>query len=187
MDTNDILYTMGRPDNYKKYSESSEEEFCEIWFEKLSEFFYIDRQVTGEHLSKKKLRIDAVISPKNKDEWRNKEIAFGVEFKSPTKNDRLHNQIDFMKQCVDYSYTSFGKYGFIPILSCPRFELDSTYSDVKSLTALRHFLNAFQVGELDETHRGLSIIFADDHFIWEAGKVSLGKRWMFEKDFGCRK
>jgi hypothetical protein len=178
---------MGRPTNYRKYSETSEKNFTEAWLKELSEFFFIQEQVTGIHLSGKKMIIDAIISPKNKDEWKNKNIAFGVEFKSPTKNDRLHNQMDFMKQCVDYSYTNFTNYGFIPILSCPRFEIDSTYSDIKSLIALRHFLNTFQVGELDNTYRGLSIIFADIHFIWEDGKVSLGKSWGFKKNFGCRK
>lgn len=177
---------MGRPENYLKYPNSFENEFSENWLEKLSVFFLIEKQVSGIHLTGKRMRIDAIITPKDKNNWKNKDIAFGIEFKSPTKIDRLHNQTNFMRQCVDYSYTDFKNFGFIPILSCPRFELDKTYSDAKSLTALRHFLNSFQVGELDNTHRGLSIIFAEHHFIWENGSVHEGRYWSLKKNFGSK-
>lgn len=178
---------MGRPKKYQKYNEQEEHEFKQQWLDKLKPYFTIKEEVSGTHLSGQKLRIDAVIIPKDLSDWKNKEIAFGIEFKSPTKIDRLGNQLNFMKQCVDYSYTKFDSLGFIPILSCPQFEIDEVYSNDKSLTTLRHFLNRFQVGELYETHRGLSIIYAEHHFIWFDGKVHEGKRWMLNKEFGNKK
>ena len=178
---------MARPKSYCGYPEQTEIEFSKPWFERLEPYFHIYKQVSGIHLSGKKMRIDAVISPKCTNDWKNKNIAFGLEFKSPTKIDRLHNQTDFIKQCIDYSYTNFENFGYIPILSCPFFEFDSTYSNDKSLTAIRHLLNSFNVGELDITYRGLSIVFAQSHFIWNNGSVILGKSWTFEKKFGCRK
>ena len=89
---------MGRPENYLKYPNSFENEFSENWLEKLSVFFLIEKQVSGIHLTGKRMRIDAIITPKDKNNWKNKDIAFGIEFKSPTKIDRLHNQTNFMRQ-----------------------------------------------------------------------------------------
>lgn len=177
---------MGRPKNYSKYEDADEIIFRNNWFAKLEPYFEIYKEVTGVHLTGAKLQIDAVIRPKDISEWKNTKIAFGVEFKSPTKIDRLRNQFGFMKQCVDYSYTEFDSFGFIPVLSCPRFEVDETYSNEKALTSIRHFLNSFNVGELDDTYRGLSIIFAEHHYIWADGIVNEGKRWSFEKKFGSR-
>lgn len=176
---------MGRPENHLKYKTQTEQEFKSSWLKKLDQHFYIEEEVTGIHLTGKKLRIDAIIKPKDTTDWKNKDIAFGVEFKSPTNIDRLNNQFSFMRQCVDYSYTEFKNYGFIPILSCPSFEIDETYSDEKSLKALRHFLNSFNVGELCDTYRGTSIRFAEHHYIWVNGKVQhAGKTWGLKKKFG---
>ncbi|MDO6739389.1 hypothetical protein [Wenyingzhuangia sp. 2_MG-2023] len=174
---------MGRPKKYSKYEEQNESEFKKHWLKKLEQHFTIEEEVSGIHITGKKLRIDAIIKPKDTSDWKNKNIVFGLEFKSPTKIDRLNNQLNYMRQCVDYSYTKFGDYGFIPILSCPQFELDETYSTSKALKTLKHFLNTFNVGELGETYRGYSILFADS-YIWSSGKVELGKRWLLKKKIG---
>jgi len=177
---------MGRPEKYNNFAEISEEKFALCLEDKLSPFFHIKKQVLGTHLTGKKMRIDLIITPKDTTDWKNKNIAFGIEIKSPTKLDRLNGQLGFMKQCVDYSYTNFKDYGFIPILAYPDFAIDNTYATEKSLTALRHFLNQFQVGELKETYRGLSIIFAEHHFIWYNGIVGEGKKWTLKRKFGSK-
>lgn len=179
---------MGRPEKYSNLCNSknlSEDDFFNSWQERLEKYFYIKKEVPGIHLSGKTMKIDAVITPKDTTDWKNKEIAFGVEFKSPAKLDRLHSQFNFMKQCVDYSYTNFKDYGYIPILGCPAFEVDETYSDVKALSGYRRFLNSFAIGELCQTHKGLTIIFAEQ-YIWHEGIVDSGKRWSFEKNFGSK-
>ena len=171
---------------YAEFPDQHESDFSNKVLNILSDHFDIEEEVWGTHLAGRKLRIDAVIKPKDISEWKNKDIAFGLEFKSPSKLVSFGNQLNFMKQCVDYSYTKFEGFGFIPILSCPRFSLDETYSNEKALTTLRHFLNRFRIGELDKTYRGVSIIFAEHHYIWADGKVNEGKKWELKPNFGSK-
>ena len=161
----------------------SENEFSHFWENKLKEFFYIKKQVKGKHLSGKKMKIDAVITPKDTTDWKNKEIAFGINFKLPKKLEDLHSLISLMGEYVDYSNTKFEGYGFIPILACTAFEVDYTYSDRRTLTAFRHFMNVFNIGEICQIYRGLTIAFAEN-YIWNDGVAEGGKRWLFKKKFG---
>lgn len=177
---------MGLSNYHKTFKESNEPEFKQIILSSLSNYFEIKEEVQGRHMTGALVRIDAVIKPKNIGDWKNKDIAFGVEFKSPAKLKSLGGQLHFMKQCVDYSYSNFESFGFIPIVACHRFSIDETYSNEISLRAFRHFMNQFHVGELDNTYRDLSIIFADSHYIWQDGKVHEGKRWRFKKSIGSK-
>jgi len=177
---------MGLPKYYSQFDIESEIVFKNKILSDLRKDFIIVEECRGTHLSGKQLRIDAIIKPKDISDWKNKEIAFGLEFKSPSNLKSFGGQLGFIKQCIDYSYTDFENFGFIPILSCPRIELDETYSGERSLTTIRHLLNQFLVGEMDYTHRGLSIIFAEHHFIWQDSVVNEGKRWALKKHFGSK-
>jgi hypothetical protein len=175
---------------YSVYQNINEKEFVNNALLRIEKYFIVaEREFTGKHLAGNKLKIDLIISPKDKTKWKNKDVHFGVEFKSPYKLNSVNTQTKFMRQCVDYSYTEFGDYGFIPILSYPRFEIDEHYCDEKSIKLLRHFLNAFNVGEMwiDKNYHGLVIMFANSDKIWsEKNGVSRGNLQNFSKKFGSK-
>lgn len=178
---------MGYANTHKGFGNLSEAEYKAKIIADLSKDFIVQEEWWGTHLSGQRVRIDAVFCPKNTDLWMNKKIVFGLEFKSPAKLEQLGKQLHFTKQAIDYSNTKFDKVGFIPVLVCPRIDFDTTYSDKKAPSFMRKLLNQFNVGELDYTHRGLSIIFADSEFIYTSSEgVKRGQHNRLLTNFGSK-
>lgn len=180
-------------ERFGKFANMTEEEFRYFVEQDIAQFFHIEREVWGTHLTGIKLRIDAIIRPKDTADWANKNIAFGVEFKSPSMLKTLGSQLAFSKQCIDYSHTNFQGYGFIPILMFPKLTTDS-YITERCAQGYRHIFNQFLVGEMDYYEhyateykkKVLCIKMADAHCIWADGKVYEGNRNKLIQKFGSK-
>jgi len=98
----------------------NEELFTKIILGILEPFFKIETEVWGTHFSGKKVKIDAILRPKNNSDWRNKDLVIGLEIKNPllweTNNRR---DTDVLAQCVDYSMSSFKDVNDMIVLVCP--------------------------------------------------------------------
>jgi hypothetical protein len=179
--------------SYGAFANLTEEEFRYFVEQDIEKYFHIDREVWGTHLSGAKLRIDAVIRPKDTSEWANKDISFGVEFKSPSMLKTLGSQLAFSKQCIDYTFTKFQNYGFLPILMFPKLTVDAFITE-RCAQGYRHIFNQYLVGEMDYyehycteyKNKVLCIKMADTHCIWANGIVYEGKRNKLIPKFGSK-
>lgn len=91
----------------------------------LKTHFTIHPEVWGTHPTGKRLRIDAIAVPHDRDQWARPDVALGIEFKAPTdrpseKRDRKGNA-KIISQCIDYSLVEWDGFGVQPIFFCPGF------------------------------------------------------------------
>lgn len=94
----------------------SEEEFTELVTRQLAQHFEVTREVWGTHPIAGRLRIDAILAPKDGAGWPDgTSTALGVEFKDPTgdKTGRL------IAQCSDYAVTRWDCFGMAHVFACP--------------------------------------------------------------------
>lgn len=151
----------------------------------LSKDFKIRTEWEGKCFGKN-VRIDALIKPIENEMWANKEIVFGVELKKEFKATGLNEVTDHIKQAIDYSYAEWKGVGRIPILICPGISYTG-YANENGESVIKHLLSRFAIGELKQTHRGLAIVMADSHFIWDqTSGICEGKRWTFKTSIGCK-
>ena len=167
----------------------SEKKFQESVFSILQNHFKIEKQVSGKHFSGKKFLIDAVIQPLDLTEWKNKEIAFGVEFKSPDKLKSTNDTTGWFAQCIDYANTNWDSYGYINIFSCPRLFDDLTFANVQdSRLLINRLFSNLGIGELyKHKNYGFCFYLQNSHLIWsEKRGVIGGKNWSLKRKFGSR-
>lgn len=89
---------------------------------RLAPYFNIHREVTGIHPSGKRLRIDAIVTPRNPEAWARPDVSLGIEFKATTAIGRGDSS-RVIRQCLDYTLTDFKGFGIgLPIFYCPGFE-----------------------------------------------------------------
>jgi len=146
----------------------------------LSKHFFIEKEVFGTHFSGCRLRIDAVVKPKETSMWKNKNVAFGIEFKAKEKLDGLKASTHWVKQCIDYANTQWDSYGYIYVFSCPNiFEKDDEIY-------LNRILSDLGVGVLrDNNYHGWTFYLQDRHRIWsEKDGICEGKKWSLIRKFG---
>lgn len=167
----------------------SEDSLRDEYLEILDKDFLCEKEVLGTHFSGKRMRIDAVIKPREPELWKNQDVAFGIEFKDDFMLDRTFDTVNFTKwlaQCMDYSHTEFDGYGYIFIFVCP--ELVSRVALGREHHFLVNLMSQLGIGELKEHKRhGLSLMLSQDHRMWSEKKgVESGKRWKLERKFGRR-
>jgi len=145
----------------------------------LQKFFYVKKSVTGRNLyDHKRVRIDAVIVPRNPEKWANPDIIFGVEFKKPESIICNKDRIKLARQCIDYHYSEFevkpNLFKRFPILFYPYLSTEDHYlRNEVNVSFLLRLVNVFNIGELREINGIYSIVFAQDHVIWIDGEVTL--------------
>lgn len=161
--------------------------------------FHIEEQVWGTHWSGSRLRIDAILIPKDDSAWKTKRPRLGVEF----KNSRLLNSDfglkEFSKwigQCRDYSRTKFDDHGFVYVFACdllPRLASgfsrlpDSHATECVAWRLYARDLWREGIGSLSRDLAGFSFVANGDHEIWsEAKGVRVGARMSMERKFGSR-
>ena len=181
-------------------------------FAALSPHFRIYPEVWGTHPTGKRLRIDAIAVPRDRELWARPDIALGIEFKAPT--DRFEDRRDrkdnakIISQCIDYSLVEWDGYGKQPIFFCPGFV------EIRELQNRDHFLGADNypegfhhgigymmaalmgqnnVGELLQVeHLGWAFLINGHHRIWTErvgplpGGVGEGKRNRLIRSVGSR-
>lgn len=162
----------------------------------LMPYFRVTRQVSGTHPTGRRLRLDALVAPRDPEEWKNPEIVLGIEFKSAFLGRSSGERTKVTAQLIDYSMTSWDGIGQIPIFSCPGFRFQNYKLSPNHHPeyirghqyAFSRLMKDFNVGELLEHKRyGWSFVLANTHDIWtELTGVSEGRNWMLKAKAGNR-
>jgi hypothetical protein len=180
--------------------------------EALQPHFTIDTEVWGTHPTGKRLRIDAIAVPHDRELWARPDIALGIEFKAPTarpedRRERKDNA-KIISQCIDYSLVEWDGYGKQPIFFCPGFVEIRDLEDRDHFFCTKNYSEGFShgigymmaglmgqnnVGELLQTpHLGWAFLMNCHHRIWseriglKAGGVGEGKRNRLIRSVGSR-
>lgn len=165
----------------------SEEKHCVKVHSEIKNEFHIYREVWGTHFSGKRLRIDSVLVPKDKTDWKNKNISLGVEFKDHKRIEGdMTNFTKFIAQSVDYANTKWDNFGYIPVFIQSDF---SVYGDSKEFNfVFPRILSALGVGQLvKHNFYGWTFYFQGQDIVWcERYGVRRGKTWKLERKFGSR-
>lgn len=141
---------------------NTEQKFKHQIIQRLEHDFEIRKEWTGKCFDKN-VRIDALLKPRKPELWANKDLIIGIEFKRDIFKSAINEQLNGIKQCIDYSYTKWKGIGHIPVFFCPGFKISKN----DGYDTMSKLLGRFNVGELRETHRGLALIMAENHFIWD--------------------
>ena len=157
----------------------TEDQFSRVVLRRLSNHFDCYTEVWGTHFTGQRKRIDAVIVPKEKTEWLNKDIKFGIEFKSPESEFDATKVSSLIRQAYDYIYTDWDEFGYMPVLICP-FKVQKVYGGSDGeMNFLRRVIGKFGIGEIQNRNNVLTIVFQASHVIWDEYGVRLGSRWKF--------
>lgn len=152
----------------------------------LSPSFYIEKEVKGTHFSGERLRIDAVLKPKESFLWKNPNISLGIEFKSVENLKSTKNITHWVTQCIDYANTNWDKHGYIYIFSCPSIfdKLSYTVQDKEWLW--NRILSNLGIGRLVQHHiYGWTFYLQDSHRIWsQKDGIIAGKTWSLNRKLG---
>lgn len=166
-------------------------------FERLSPHFHIFEEVTGTHWTDRRLRIDAIIKPKDDSEWKTKSPSIGLEFKNFRAFSPSINMKDYTKwwsQCHDYAETNFDGHGYIYVFSYNGFSHYRARSRSDSSAAIaERFWGRLGVGELQPGFDGyprkpsMVLRINGTNKIWsEVAGVKDGRRMSMERKFGSR-
>lgn len=170
---------------------NSEDNLKARWLPHIEQHFEVEQEVSGIHCSGARLRIDAIIKPRDTTHWKNPSAAFGVEFKSEAKMRAKALSSEgsrWLAQCADYAHCDFDGYGRVYVLLCGGFSPGSIVSGASPTQDLPRLAYHLGVGELKWDRRsGLSIVFAGEQRIWtEAEGAEVAKRHGLERRFGSR-
>jgi hypothetical protein len=156
---------------------------------KLSDHFIVHEEVWGNHWSGKRVRIDAILTPKDDSEWKTKSPRLGVEFKNFRSFDPSFNVKDYTKwwaQCHDYAETSFDGYGYVPVFSYNGFSHYRQRMGGGTATAFAvRFWGRLGVGEIVPSD--LMFVMNGTNKIWSMSRgVIDGRRISMDRKFGSR-
>lgn len=165
----------------------SEEKHCIKVHNEIKDSFNINREVWGTHFSGKRLRIDSILTPKDTTEWKNKNIALGVEFKDHKRiQGDMTNYTKLISQAVDYANTKWDGFGYIPVFIQTDF---SVYGDSKEFEfVFPRVLSALGVGQfIKHDFYGWTFYFQGQDIIWcERDGIRRGKYWNLKRTFGSK-
>jgi len=157
----------------------------------LSDCFEVHRQVSGIYPGGKRMRIDSVLVPKDKEIWRNKDVALGVEFKSSylTESKDLSGALG---QLIDYSLVEWEGFGQLPIFVCPGLRPRKSQYRKEFAEGYRYgfsrVMKEFNIGELlPHSYYGWSFVMAGSHDMWtQLNGTCEGKLWGLKRKYGNR-
>jgi len=155
--------------------------FRQLILNELSKHFTIEEEVSGTHFSGRKMKIDAILRPRDNSEWRNKELVFGLEIKNPlTWETNNRRDTDILAQCLDYSFTKFKGVKDIVIVMCP------LLPGLKKHDKLIRFISRYNVGHLDLVENKICMGLGGQEF-WNDQKTTTWlKKSLFKKKYGNR-
>lgn len=153
--------------------------------------FHVYHEVHGKHFSGKKLKLDAILRPKDSHLWKNPDVALGIEFKDTIRFSNNYDTKDFTKwlaQCLDYSNTSWNGFGYIYIFACPSLVDGVAEQVIGNPMFITNFMGQLGIGELKEmAYYGLSFVLHGHHRIWSSmSGVEYGKHYTLTRRFGSR-
>lgn len=170
----------------------------------LDSHFHVETEIRGSHPLGKRLRIDAILRPRDVSSWSRSDIALGVEFKTRTDQRRIRkDSAKIICQCIDYSLTKWDGYGIVPIFFCPGFAESQSLRERELLFGPGNYKEGFKhgigyimqavlgqsnVGELVHSqHLGWAFLMNGQHRIWsQKYGIGTGKRDLLLKRVGSR-
>jgi hypothetical protein len=160
----------------------TEESFKGIMLDLLSPKFHIREEVWGKHFSGRKMKIDAILTPKENDDWRNKSLSFGIEFKNPIGEESNHRRdTDCLAQCLDYTFTKFDEFEDTFILLCP------LLPGLENESKLLRFISTYNLGYVDFYEDKILFKYGLQMLWEENGKTpSLLRKSMLSSKYGNR-
>jgi hypothetical protein len=117
----------------------------------LDEFFMIEREVHGAHCSGRRLRLDAVLRPREVWGVHDPHPALGVEFKNVRPSMGLAGFTRWAAQAMDYAHTSWDGYDAMMIFTCPPVTGGLAGLAAAEGWLMAHLLGQVGVGELGKT------------------------------------
>ena len=164
---------------------------------RLAPHFDVHEEVWGTHWSGKRIRIDAIVTPKDDSGWKTKRPSLGIEFKNFHGFRASFDMKDYTKwwaQCHDYAETKFDGHGYVYVFSYNGFSHYRRRAGRESSAAFAvRFWGRLGVGELQPTEDGyprqksLMFVLNGTNKVWsEARGVLDGGRISMERKFGSR-
>lgn len=181
----------------------SEQAFVDATLEELAPHFHIEQQVWLEHWTGRRLRVDAILRPRESEAWKDEHPVFAVEFKMPMlfhTGKGWGDTKDFTAwaaQSVDYTNSlwrsSFGEQR-LRVFTCPSvtapFENGPNNPNESTLSNPAFYMSRLLwqlgVGELAKLERnGWTLLGQGDHVLWsQRHGVHEGKHWSLKPRVG---
>jgi hypothetical protein len=168
----------------------SESELAGKVLERLEPWFHIQREITGLHCSGQELRVDAMIRPRDALQWRDPDVAFGIEFKIPEGDVRSYTR--WLAQTISYTHVDWRGYGRRIVLTCPGaaswLDDDTWHQDGRrDFLIAKRLSGQLGVGELVlRWGYGLTILVNDGRVWSERGGLGVGRTWALKLPAGHR-
>lgn len=151
----------------------------------LDPYFTADREVRGVHCSGKRLRLDAVLRPRDPSGWFDPAPVFGVEFKNAFAGSfDTRRFTSWAAQAVDYAHTEWEGYGRLTIFTCPAVSAAFTGPYEHAGSLMVRVLGQLGVGELGETAYGWTLRINGDN-LWSE-HYGVQRRWSLIPKVGSR-
>ncbi|QTV80411.1 hypothetical protein [Microbacterium sp. NIBRBAC000506063] len=112
----------------------AEQQLVDHVVDELSDVFEFHRECWGTHCSGRRMRIDAIATPRDASGWKDPHPVFGLEFKLAGARD-FQDTRDFTAwaaQTVDYTHVRWEGFGNLRIFACPspvRYFSDEHHAD----------------------------------------------------------
>ena len=151
--------------------------------DRLEKHFVVHREVAGTHYSGKRVRIDAILVPKERGTWATEQASLGLEVKRGKVS--IGEATKLAAQSVDYANTCFDGFGYVYVFSYP--DLTQGHFNLRAQFYER-FLGQLGVGFLRQWQNGSNLeLRLKGHLVWSElqGPVEAA-RWKMERKFGSR-
>ncbi|MEO3856150.1 hypothetical protein [Acrocarpospora sp. B8E8] len=150
----------------------------------LGQWFQVEREVWGSHCSGRRVRLDAILRPRDSSSWKDEDPAFGVEFKL-AHSGSTRDFTAWAAQAVDYTHVYWHGYGRLRIFTCPSPFVVLAERDGGDLMA--RMLGQLGVGELSPIQRRGWSLLLNDHVVWcESDGPVAAKQWSIKSKVGSR-
>ncbi|MFH8573792.1 hypothetical protein [Streptomyces sp. NPDC017993] len=85
----------------------------------MNQWFHIEEQVSGRYWTGERTRIDAVLRPRDPENWQDADPAFGIESKNLGPNTSTGERYGWVAQAVGYTHCQWQGYERLGIFLCP--------------------------------------------------------------------
>jgi len=179
-DAIDAIIAHGRISPPQYPSKTKESDVSKALLDQLSRYFSIQTEVEGVHFSGKKVRIDAMLTPKDHLGWK-RPCNIGLEIKRGSQDvGEVTKQIS---QAVDYANSNFAGFGHVYVFCYPDPE-ESKWGEFRCF--YDRLVGQLGVGFLGHTPQGLRLTLKG-HLIWQESTGPYeARRWSMERKFGSK-
>jgi hypothetical protein len=175
----------------------SEQAFVDDVLGELADHFHIKRQVSLRHWTGARLIVDALLTPRDPQPWKDEKPVFAVEFKKPGlfhTGQGWGSTREFTAwaaQAVDYANCVWNNRR-LRVFTCPSVTEPFAQTDGGGITDSGFFIPRFLwqlgVGELVKIEDdGWTLVAQGDHILWSQQRgVYQAKRWSIAPKLGSR-